>query len=335
MKKVILNAILVALLYSVSFSMDSTIELKYASPYPPTHPYSVADQLWIERVESETNGRVRIKPYWGGTLISLREATQELAAGLADIAFIAPMYERTGFTLTKILLDFFAGGEPEKNIKVYFEIFERYAPLRNEFKDIKILAVCAGYPMHLMTAKRPVEKLLDIVGMRLRITGDIMTATVKALGAEPVSMPVVETYEALSKGILDGAIFGGADYKVLNMADVVRYATINFKQYRGVYPSRAINKKVWDNLPSEIKSVFEKHIDFWSYESLRQMYKEEEEGLRIAKEKGIRFVTMAEQDVKKYEATFESKLLEKLKKLDEEGYPASTIYYEIRKYLSG
>jgi TRAP-type C4-dicarboxylate transport system substrate-binding protein len=40
---------------------------RYASQNPPNHPYSIADQNWIAKIEKETNGRVKIKPYWGGT----------------------------------------------------------------------------------------------------------------------------------------------------------------------------------------------------------------------------------------------------------------------------
>ena len=40
------------------------IELSYGGLWPPTHPMSVAAKLWMEKIERETQGRVKIKPFW-------------------------------------------------------------------------------------------------------------------------------------------------------------------------------------------------------------------------------------------------------------------------------
>ena len=44
--------------------------LTYASPYPPTHPFSKADIAWMAQVEKDSGGRIAFKPYWSGALIS-------------------------------------------------------------------------------------------------------------------------------------------------------------------------------------------------------------------------------------------------------------------------
>jgi len=37
--------------------------LSYASPYSPSHPFSRADQVWIDWVQSHSGGRLRIEPF--------------------------------------------------------------------------------------------------------------------------------------------------------------------------------------------------------------------------------------------------------------------------------
>ena len=55
-------------------AQEKPIELTYASQYANIHPYSLADQHWIAKIEKETNGRVKIKPYWAGTLTLRKKA---------------------------------------------------------------------------------------------------------------------------------------------------------------------------------------------------------------------------------------------------------------------
>lgn len=325
-------------LFFVSSVFAQVIELTYASPYAPTHPYSIADQKWIQKIESETNGKVKIKPYWAGTLISSRESMSELAKGAADLAFITPIYEKAGVEITKAILDFFRGTPPEVNMQIYWEVFKRFPELRKEYEKVKILGISAGYPMHLMTVRKAVTNVADFKGMRIRITGDVMMRTMKELGAEPVGMPVAEVYEALSKGIIHGVILGGTDYKAFKLAEVIKYATENFLQERGVYASRAMNLSSWAKLPPEIQKVFEANINFWSMESYRELLKPEEEGKELARKSGVQFVRMDSESLKKYEEVFEREVLKEARRLDEKGLPGTKILSEIRrlqKELSG
>jgi TRAP-type C4-dicarboxylate transport system substrate-binding protein len=314
-----------------NFSWSQVIELTYASPYAPNHPYSIADQNWIAKIEKETGGKVKIKPYWAGTLISSRESMAELAKGAADLAFITPIYEKAGVDITKTILDFFRGTPPETNMKIYWEIFRKFPEFRKEYEKVKILGISAGYPMHLMTTKKPVTSISDFKGLRLRITGDVMMRTMKELGAEPVGMPVVEVYEALSKGIIHGVILGGTDYKAFKLAEVVKYATENFLQERGVYASRAMNLNSWAKLPPDVQKVFEANIDFWSLEGYRQLLKPEEEGKELARKNGIQFVKMVPEGLTKYAEIFDKEVVKEAKRLDEKGLPGTKILNEVKR----
>jgi hypothetical protein len=41
---------------------ERVFELKYGSQYPAGHSYSVADMNWIQKIEKETNRKVKITP---------------------------------------------------------------------------------------------------------------------------------------------------------------------------------------------------------------------------------------------------------------------------------
>ena len=44
--------------------------LTYATPYSPAHPFSRADQRWMDFVEQRRGGTLRIRPSWSGALLS-------------------------------------------------------------------------------------------------------------------------------------------------------------------------------------------------------------------------------------------------------------------------
>ena len=99
----VLAGVFVAMLAAGPGAMAQTapIELKYATIYAPTHPFSIADQHWMEKMEKESNGRVKFKPFWSGTLISPREGYQDAIGGVADIVYASIAYEKAGFDLNR------------------------------------------------------------------------------------------------------------------------------------------------------------------------------------------------------------------------------------------
>ena len=74
----------------------SEYTLTYASPYPPSHPFSRADIQWMKFVEERSGGRLHIRPFWGGALLSSDQSVIEIRHGLADIGLITPIYMRGG-----------------------------------------------------------------------------------------------------------------------------------------------------------------------------------------------------------------------------------------------
>lgn len=314
-------------------AQEKPIELTYASQYANIHPYSIADQHWIDKIAKETNGRVKIKPYWNGTLISSRESMREIAKGVADIGFVTPIYEKSGVDLTKAAIDFFGGSAPEINLKIFWEIYNKFPEVRKEYETLKIVGTNVGIPMLLMTTKKPAKTIEDLKGVRIRVTGNALMRAMKELGLEPVGMPVTEMLESLQKGIIQAVIFAHGDYKSLKLAEVVKYETENFLQDRGVYASRAMNLDSWKKLPPDVQKVFESNTDWLALDTLNESRKPEDEGLELAKKAGVQFVQMDKAGIQKYEDTYDAQNLVEAKSLDAKGLPGTKIFEEIRRLV--
>jgi TRAP-type transport system periplasmic protein len=146
-------------------------------------------------------------------------------------------------------------------------------------------------------------------------------------------MPVVEMYESLQKGIIQGVIFAHGDYKSLKLAEIVKYETENFAQDRGVYVSRAMNKDAWNKLPPDIQKIIDASTNWWGETIHTESKKPEEEGRAMAEKAGVQFFKMDQAGLQKYSTTFDAENLKEAQALDAKGYPGTKIYNEARRLV--
>ena len=180
--------------------------LTYASPYPPTHPFSRADIEWMHYVERASGGRIGFRPYWSGAVLSSDMSMVEIRHGLADIGLITPIYARGGAHMLRAQSGFYGGvRDIADQVAVYDCLAARFPAFGDELKGLHVLAVQGGNFPGVLTRSRPVRSLDDLKGLRLRAQTDAIDV-LKALGADPVNMPMGEVYSARAKGVSDGVV---------------------------------------------------------------------------------------------------------------------------------
>lgn len=325
---------LIAILFAAAPAWAAEIELTYASPYTETHPYGAADAEWIARIEDQSGGRVEITPYWGGSLVSSREGVDELAAGVADMAYIAPIYARSGYDLNRLVPGMFYGyTDPVKVLDVYMDLWAEYPQFEAELAGVHVVGYNVGTPMHMLLREGPVETLDDLKGLRIRSAVDFI-GPLAAFGAEGVTMPMTETYPALEKGVVDGVIAPYEALKSLSFAEVVGYYS-ELPHSRGAYPSRAINGDVWSGLPDDIKAIFDANAEWLSLRTLELAQTAEDAGRAYGEEQGVVFNGVAPEVVAEYAEAFAPAIDEVAGKLDEMGKPGHEVLGKIRAAYGG
>jgi TRAP-type C4-dicarboxylate transport system substrate-binding protein len=265
------------------------IVLRYASPYPPTHPFSQADIAWMKHVETQSGGRLEITPYWGGTLVSSEHATLELSHGVADIALVTPIYSRAGMKAIKVQAGFYEGAQtPNEQAAVYKCLARQFPVLTEEMAGVRVMAVQGGNLLHILTRDRKVARLEDLRGLRLRTPAEI-APLLRRLGVDPVTMPMAEVYSAMSKGVVDGVVAPADTLRSLHFSEVARYLNL-FVVPRGAYPARAISDRAWAGLPPDLQKILADAQPYWESELDSRVTKAEAIGLEFGKTEGQVFV---------------------------------------------
>ena len=167
-------------------------ELTYATPYPPSHPFSEADQRWMDFIETQSDGRLVIRPIWSGALLSADMSMEELRHGVADIGLITPIYVRGGTHLLRIQTGFYSGADSiESQVALYECLLDGVPQMSAELEGLQVLAVQGGLLPGIVTRTERVESLEDLRDLRIRAPTELLPV-LEELGADPVNMPMGE-----------------------------------------------------------------------------------------------------------------------------------------------
>jgi TRAP-type C4-dicarboxylate transport system substrate-binding protein len=255
MVSVILLLALVFLTYQGTTSAaEKPIELKFSHYMPVTfHEHINAFVPFAKDVELRTKGRVKITIFPSEALGKAKDQYDLAVQGITDIAFLTPSYTAGRFPLTGVMELPIQVPSGKVGTRVIWDLYGKY--LKSEYKNVKVLSIWVNNPGHIFTAKTQVKTLDDLKGLRLRSPGPQQTNLLRELGGSPLTLPIPELYDALSRGMVDGVMTDFGAVKDFKLYEKLKYATIS-NLY--VFPMALVmNQKVWDSLPPDIKIVFD------------------------------------------------------------------------------
>ena len=115
-----------------------------------------------------------------------------------------------------------------------------------------------GY-RQVTNSKRPITKLEDFAGIKIRVQGDpVHIAAFKALGANPVSLNFSELYSALQQKVVDGQENSPTNIALNKFDEVQKYLSYTSILYDAWVI--AMNKGFYDSLPENYKTIVQDAI---------------------------------------------------------------------------
>jgi TRAP-type C4-dicarboxylate transport system substrate-binding protein len=119
---------------------------------------------------------------------------------------------------------------------------------------LQYLAQIPAGAMMFIYAKKPILKVSDFKGLKIRHTGAIATKAFGLLGAAPVSIPGPEMADALYRGVVDAAVTT-LDYGMeQGLGDLVSHISI-WKVMPLITTALVANAKAYDALPPDLKEI--------------------------------------------------------------------------------
>lgn len=210
-------------------------------------------QKWLaDEMTRRSNGRIQVEmvslPELGLTGFEL---VRVMRGGLVDVGEIVagyvagdiPMVE--GPSLTGLQPDW---GTSQKSQQAWEEIYRK-----NEARIGGKYLGSHPYDWNAVYCSRPIRRLEDVKGLKVRVFSPAAGLFWKSLGAEPVSMEFAEVYSAMERKVLDCVQTAPAYGISAKLHEVAKYLVdLRFGHQPGLI---FVSRKSWEGLPKDLQSM--------------------------------------------------------------------------------
>lgn len=315
-------------------AQDVTLKIHEFLPAPAPVPKNFIVP-WAEKVKAESGGRIDYEFYpsmqLGGKPPALYDQVRD---GVADVIWTLPGYTPGRFPGTEAFELPFMPTTAEATSQAAWDYYEKY--LKDEFKDVKVIAVHVHGPGLIHAKGDGVSKLEDLNGMKLRGPTRMINKLIESLGATPVGMPVPAVPEALSKGVIDGTVIPWEVTAPLKVAELVDTHT-SFAGDRGLYTSffvYAMNKDVYEALPDDLKKVIDDNSGRETSKWIgRVMDEGDAPGLKIATERGNKLIVIDEAEGARWKEASQPVIDAWIAEMNDKGMPGQQMYDDARALI--
>jgi TRAP-type transport system periplasmic protein len=270
-------------------------ELKMVSFLPPDNAYMVGAKSFVEKVNKQMEGKLKIVWRGGPEVIQPFDQPRAIVNGVVDGAFTVEGYYTNLVAVAFIKVA--RGMTPwEARKSGFYDLFNQ----QHQKPGLYYLGDFTGYsPFYFyLGKKKKISRLSEFKGMIIR-TGGIQRPFVEKLGAQPQDIPLGDTYDALQRGVVDGASAGVASFGV-QWVEQAPYL-IHPGYYGESQPGAiVINLDRWNSLPPDIqKELIEisKANEYVAYEAVKE---QNDKALNDVNAKGAQWIKFSPEEEKQY-----------------------------------
>ena len=163
-------------------------------------------------------------------------------------------------------------------------------------------AVLLGYgywAKQRLITKHPIRTIADLKGYKIRVHNNELLMMMKAAGANPVFLPMTETYPALQRGVVDGAVSSLEGIYGNKFHEVVKYVS-NWPVGLGSYVWVA-NKESWKALPKDLQDrVLKNFEDTYEMATYHGGVRDDVPMQKTMEGMGVKFIDPDPASVKEY-----------------------------------
>jgi TRAP-type C4-dicarboxylate transport system substrate-binding protein len=217
-------------------------------------------QAWCDKIAKDSSDKLKCQIYpamtLGGTPAQLFDQARD---GVADIVWTIPTYSAGRFTKSEVFELPFLTRSAKGSSQAYWIYVQKNA--LDEYKGVKPLWLHTndGSAFHLASAKG-VTKLEDLKGLKIRSATRLNSRMLAALGATPVQMPLPSVPEAISKGVIDGAMVPWEGVPTVKLHEISKShldaPAGQFKFANSIF-AFVMNQARYDTLSADLKSVID------------------------------------------------------------------------------
>lgn len=227
---------------------------KVAFVQPKDHPQAVALERFAEIVAKNSDGKLKVRVFAGGTLGGDAAVIQSLQGGTIEATMVATSL-LGGQIKEFAMLDFPYLFNESKEADAVLD-----GPVGKKLNDklpekglIGISYWEHGF-RNMTNSRRPITKLEDFQGLKIRVLQlPLYVDMFNTLGANAVPMPYPELYTGLETKTVDGQENTFSSIETAKFYEVQKYASTTRHVYQPLI--LLFSKKVWDTLSADERKI--------------------------------------------------------------------------------
>lgn len=300
----IVGMLVVGLMDMEANAQTKTVTLKGVTAFPRTHIINDYVPEFLEAVNKRTQGRLKINWLGGPEVFPSFDQIHALKAGTIDMIIHFPLsYSKSLMPEADAMgLSQLAAWEERKS-----GAFELWSEILAKKCHAKYLGRYQSLNQFFLYSNKKIEKLGDFKGLNIRVM-PLYIPFIKALGANPVTLPPTDIYTSMERGVVDGFIISKPGMTGFGLQEVTKYMIEpGFLQ---IDPSMVMNLDSWNKIPKDSQDLLMdviKDNEYIATMRFQMMARGED---RVMEKAGIKTLHLPSEDAAKffqitYETTWE------------------------------
>ncbi|MBI0537900.1 TRAP transporter substrate-binding protein [Roseomonas sp. KE2513] len=234
--------------------------LKLATNLPATHPMNLRIGQAMERIKTDTGGRVEMQLFPNSQLGSDTDMLSQVRSGALEF-----------FTLSGLILATLVPLAALNGVGFAFKDYDQVwaamdgpvgALIRAEIEKRGLIAFenifDNGY-RQVTTSTKPVRAPEDLRGMKLRVpVSPLWTSMFRAFDSAPASINFNEVYSALQTKIVDGQENPLAVIDTAKLYEVQKFCSVTNHMWDGFW--LLANRRAFERLPRDVQAVISREM---------------------------------------------------------------------------
>lgn len=287
--------------------------LRISNQLPPSSPMSKGLELWKQKVESGTNGAVKVELYHSSQLYKDNE--------------VVPAVQRKNVEMGLAVAGQFSAYDP------HFAIFDLPGLFTSYDQAIRAIDGELGkvltarlnklgvQPMYwaqqgfveIGTTRRPITSPADFKALKLRVHSKELARMAQLLGAAPTTIAASEVSTALTQGTIDGLTTSISSYDARKWFEGA--PNITASRFGLIAMVIVMNQDLWKGLPQNLKTVLQNASQTAGAYSTQTVLSEENDILERLRKGGVK--------VTQFDAGARAEFLKRTQPMYDEFYKAT------------
>jgi TRAP-type transport system periplasmic protein len=315
------------------------IELIFSHTSAGNSGIGMLAKAWGDRIEKDSNGRVKFVYYWAGTLVPIAEQVKGIKTGQSDVAQLGPLsiasYMPVSYNI--VYLPFLGYPSMEAGTKIWWDLYNKYPVMKDEWSDVKLLASRMMPPDQIHTTKKQVKVPGDVKGVKLAISSALISKVIKAQDGAATPIPPTDIAVSLSTGVVEGWVNHFPVANIFGTIPLFKYhLVVGTNDFAGIDAGMdqvIMSKAKWDSMPADIQKIITDASAWYTDEAVKMDMTEIQKALKVATDAKNTITYLTPAEIKVWSDAAAPVHQEWIKDMESKGKQVAPLYEEAKKLI--